>query len=61
MNSELGVYRSHYTRFGHAHALFFLFYDAPVISRPPKFYRLFYPKFLDLYVSMYGIPDIRVH
>ena len=55
VNPELGAYRSHYTRFGHAQALFFVCL-MPCLgykSTPPNFYRLFYPKFLDLYASIY--------
>ena len=36
VNSELGVYRSQYTHFGHAQALFFLFYDLPQLSVDPQ-------------------------
>ena len=55
VNPELGAYRSHYTRFGHAQELFFFVWCLALgISRPPNFYRLFYPKFLDLYASIHG-------
>ena len=62
VNPELGAYRSHYIRFGHAQALFFfVWFLAPGISRPPQTFTDYFTKNFSTYTRVYTVIHWFVH
>ena len=55
VNPELGAYRSHYTHFGHAEALFFLFDSLPGYKSTPQTFTDYFTQNFSTYTRVYTL------